>query len=363
MYNKVNRGDYMKKKILFSFLLISGFSLTSCGENPAKTKATFDVGIYKTSELKDSTSSDISNALNRKEDFILVLYDKYCLCWSAFRDLVFNEVNSRLNLKTYMIQVDDVTSTYGGLFEGDASSLSNLPLVGIYEKGELFTSLGYSSGDKRFVDYKAFKAWLDDQIEYPVNLFQVNTAQLDELLTSNNSFYVYYTYYRCGDCRRIDDVFLYDYVRKNKLEHPIYVYDTGLEYDFKGERWHELAAVYGLSSVRNKVFGYDVGYAPTIQFIEADGSDYVSKGDISPIIKDMIVTNNDAIYEENGKYYFLRNFFDGTRPLKYSDVNLTNVTIDKDMLLEDSETPRLNGDKAFEVYYKDLVIAFFEYYK
>lgn len=342
--------------------LTATFLLAGCGSTPVSDKANLDLGVYTKSTLVDTPSQDITSELNRKNDFMIILYEPSCACWTEFRDSVVKTLLKEVSFPIYFIKTKDTTSTFGGLFEGIATTLADTPIVGIYEKGELKTSLRYKYNDTRFSDYTTFKSWLDEKVNYPKSIFRVNESGLNSLLASNNKFYVYYTLNACPDCSYFLNAFLFDYVRSHNLKHPIYYIDTGEAFGWRSDRWNEVMGIYGVSNAVNRTFGYDKGFVPTLQYIEGDGTDYVSLGDISPILKDMLVTSNDAVELVNGEYRFAQTFFDGTRPLAYTSKNLSNEVIASSLVDVTDTSIKLNRAQGFSKYYEPIAKEFFAYY-
>jgi hypothetical protein len=90
-----------------------------------------------------------------------------------------------------------------------------------------------------------------------------------------------------------------------------------------------------MDNVLNTTFGYATGFVPTFMYIETNGQSIQAN---PSIIKDMMVTYNDSSLldptqpfnaQTNPRTTSLsRTFFDGTRPLHYTNLDLTELELE-----------------------------------
>jgi hypothetical protein len=89
-----------------------------------------------------------------------------------------------------------------------------------------------------------------------------------------------------------------------------------------------------MDNVLNTTFGYATGFVPTFMYIETNGQTIQAN---PLIIKDMVVTYNDSSVSDPTKPFDVqtnprttslsRTFFDGTRPLQYTTLDLTDLVL------------------------------------
>lgn len=302
----------MNKKIA-PLLFLPFLLLTGCGNAESNTKAVFGFGDLSYVEYLPRTNSEIESSLSNKEDFLLVIYLQGCGCWTDFENKVLNKYISNYHIPVYAIESKSVTSTFGGLLT--SSEIKDTPILGIYENGVLKKKAAYSSSNEMFKIYSAFEDWMDESIILP-RQYYIDKSTFDTMLQGTEPFIVYYSLKGCPDCGLLDKLFLEDYMSKQDMAKRIYVVETYTEgfrlvdgvYD--KPHWQEVKDTYGLSNAKNTLFGYNTGYVPTLQYIVPDGTDHLVTNDISPIIKDMFVSNNDAIAKDkNGNVVFSSTYF------------------------------------------------------
>jgi hypothetical protein len=112
-----------------------------------------------------------------------------------------------------------------------------------------------------------------------------------------------------------------------------------------------------MDNVLNTKFGYATGFVPTFMYIETNGQSIQAN---PLIIKDMIVTYNDSSRNSNNEWTnrLTRTFFDGSRPLQYTNLNLTTITF------EEEEIPNSSDDlrAVLKPYHNPAMLAFFSMY-
>jgi len=164
-----------------------------------------------------------------------------------------------------------------------------------------------------------------------LKLINIDTETLNRLYARNKPFVVAFMREHCPDCSFLMDHFLLAYCREHALDKPIYVYeferngyfDMALHAD--AVTYRPFTDRYGMSVRYNKRFGYGPGYVPTFMFVQPDGS---LPEQNSEVIIDMCVVYNDHRDPTRPEAIVIsETFFDGTRQLKYTDVNLKDRTL------------------------------------
>jgi hypothetical protein len=98
--------------------------------------------------------------------------------------------------------------------------------------------------------------------------------------------------------------------------------------------WTEFKTNYGMDTNLNSTFGYSTGFVPTFMYIETNGQSIQAN---PLIIKDMVVTYNDSSLANPSSPFnadtnprttaLTRTFFDGSRPLQYTDLDLRDLVL------------------------------------
>lgn len=159
-----------------------------------------------------------------------------------------------------------------------------------------------------------------------LTLKYVDKQQLDELFLGKEPFIIAYIRDHCPDSGYAMDNFLLPYVDSYKGKGTIYVFE------FERNGYYDLETMsyplkywifledYLLSEASNQRLGYDKGHVPTYQFIVPNGKPLNKNNNV---IEDMCVIYNDKKgITSDEKVFILDSYFDGTRPLKYTDINL-----------------------------------------
>ena len=159
-----------------------------------------------------------------------------------------------------------------------------------------------------------------------LKLLYLDTEALNHLYAQRKPFVIAFMREHCPDCSFLMDHFLYAYCRDHALDKPIYVYEFERNgyYDMAThadtETYRPFTDRYGMSVRHNIRFGYGPGYVPTFMFIRPDGNLPERNPDV---IADMCVVYNDhRDFTLSENTIISETFFDGTRPLKYTDINL-----------------------------------------
>lgn len=150
------------------------------------------------------------------------------------------------------------------------------------------------------------------------------------------------------------DGFLLPYAAAYPTDKTVYVYEFERNGYYDLERhayslaYPRFMDEYGLSERHNETFGYGRGHVPTFQYVVPNGK---FPKDDPGVIGDMCVVYNDKRLNDTDPIPTISvSFFDGTRPLKYTDLNLKGRTL-----------PAWRR-AALGVYHDEAARRFFDYY-
>lgn len=320
----------MKKlKVFYSLLLLPFLvPLSACDSEGEKNISYLNFGMLYDTSLDSENSSkfvdhsislnygDLVSKINNKESFLLLVYDKgnTCTCWYRYEATLLRAMKAK-NLLIYGIdpkEFEGGKETYGIKY---SSSEENLV---IFQEGNILAQKSTNGTDDPFVEYENFTNWLDQRIKRS-DMLQINKKQLDSLFeeSGTSSFLVYFGRESCGDCSYIDKNFLYTYNKEER--NTSYYLDcdaVGIRFENESDKkegkvgsiWQDFKDNYGLSEKYNDELGYGLGYVPSF-ILYNKGKKEDRKANL---VRDMVVTFNDEVKEENGKYLLSDSFYSET---------------------------------------------------
>lgn len=307
------------------FLLLGTLLLSGCNNTNALEQVQI---MYKYSALSEvinleddeneSALEKLENKINDKENFILVSYaDHFCSCWRVFRDVILKDYINETKIPVYVIETKALNGDFKGL--KIRKDMTNTPVIGVFKDGLCKYSIDYKSDSAIFNEPDKFKAWIDKRIKEPLMTY-ISLDEVNELTRGDTPFLLNWSLSVCPDCIALDQNFMPGYIAKLKAtpKLPYYIIETR-EIRADTLRWSEVKDSYGLSDVKNTVSGYGTGFVPSLQIITPNGSgkDYISEGDLSPIISDMLVFQNDQIEKVGDTFKIKDSYFNGERGVKY----------------------------------------------
>ena len=324
----------MKSKLLLS-LFILGPLLAACQPTTQERVVIPFADEVNTVDGNYTTLTEYSQLqalVDQEETFIIMIGNAGCGCTVEFLP-VMREWIELHRVPTYYLEYTLLA------FQTDKFDIplvnTNVPILAIFDTGELAFSRTYhlskSSENALFYDLDLLSAWFSERIILP-NFVFLNKANFDALFTTQENMIVYIGRRTCPDCTYAFNTFMKPYLRNHPntptiygldvLDNEIWVPETGNT----TPGWETFKTDYGMNNVLNTTFGYATGFVPTFLFIEGNGN--TIKDDPS-IIKDMIVTYNDSSRDSEGTFTqaLTRTFFDGSRPLAYTTLNLTTLTL------------------------------------
>ncbi|MGI6735569.1 MAG: hypothetical protein ACOX3C_05280 [Bacilli bacterium] len=307
----------MKKRPLM-FLLVGAFLLAGCDKPRDKEKVQI---MYKYSQIEEVINltelEELKNKITDKENFVLVSYADYtCSCWSVFRDHVLRNYVQTKKIPIYVIETELLDGDYRGL--PIRKDLTNTPVIGIYEEGVYKFGIDYKTKSDIFIERDKFNAWMGARIKDPLMTY-ITLDEVNNLISGNESFLLNWSYSICPDCVALDKKFMPNYIKslKKAPKMPYYIIESKPLRD--AGTWLDSKDIYGLSDKFNETSGYATGYVPTLQIIKPDGNGatYLENGNISPLIFDMLVFQNDQLEKVGDIYKIKDSYYDGVRAKTY----------------------------------------------
>jgi hypothetical protein len=359
----------MKKSLLFSSL----FTLILMACQPAsieKINLPFsDEMQTQTNELIELTSyNEFVVKMTNLDTFILVVGNETCGCTLDLLPIMEDWIEET-KVPVYYLEYTLL------IFQDEKFEIplvsGNTPILAIIVEGELKHYRAYntrtSSENALFYDLDLLTAWLEERINLPRLRF-LTKANFDALFeTEGETLLLYIGREDCPDCSYAFQTFMIPYLLQTENVPVFY----GLDVMRNGIRvpsvpgqeattgnntpgWEDFKTNYGLNNVLNTTFGYSTGFVPTFMIVETNGKTIAED---PSIIVDMIVVYNDSTRDSEGNYTtnVTRTFFDGTRPLQYTDLNLTEITLDP-------HTNSAGLRDALKPYHNEALLDFFTFY-
>ena len=221
----------------------------------------------------------------------------------------------------------------------------NTPVVGLYENGVYRFGTSYNNDNSVFKNLNSFVTYVDRYMTRPYGYY-INLDQLNTLFKGRWTLHYQLGMSICPDCKIFDHTLLKDYLKANtkQKDTPLYIIETVSEglrlVDGVSDSQHWQRKKTFMVLVRRSIQSMAIagGFVPTLQVINPDGTDYVALGDISPVIEDQIVFQNESVaYDENSdKYLVSESYFDGVRGRKYLGdyPNQIGLEIDEEFVYE-----------------------------
>lgn len=361
----------MKTRFISLIGLLATSLLAGCGPTTSKIVLTYGDKTLN-SYIRLTREVDLTSKFDNKDNFILVSYaDESCACWAVFESKVVKPYVQDYDIPVYVIHADLITNTnYYGLPIN--SSKENTPVVGLYENGVYKYGTSYNNDSSVFKNLNSFITYVDRYMTRPYGYY-INLSQLNNLLKGEEKFILNWGMSICPDCKIFDLTLLKEYLGTHSKEKttPLYIIETvseGLRLVdgvSNSTHWQAQKDKYGLSNTLNTALGYSTGFVPTLQVINPDGTDYVASGNITPIIEDMIVFQNEkvALDEETSKYVVSDSYFNGVRGTKYLGAyeNQIGQEIDEEFVYEQGGNLRFQTEARYEIH-KDFATKFLDFY-
>ena len=284
--------------------------------------------------------SELAVMVDQEQTFILMVGNATCGCTTEFLPVMRSWIETT-NILTYYLEYTDLEFAQEKF--GIPVVLGSVPILTIFDQGELAFYKVYNpnraSENALFYDLALLTTWFEDRLIFPTFEF-LTKANFDQLFTKNQNMIIYIGRRTCPDCTYAFNTFVLPYLRNNPTLPPIYGIDVLDNQIWRADTgnatpgWSDFKTNYGMDNVLNTTFGYATGFVPTFMYIETNGQSIQTN---PLIIKDMLVTYNDSSLqnpllpfnaETNPRTTALsRTFFDGTRPLQYTTLDLTSLVL------------------------------------
>ena len=247
---------------LISVFLI--FGVSACKKEKGE-KFLLDGQENVTSSLTLSVE-DFDEKMDDKENFIFFVHSSMCGSCKSF--------------KTYALE-PFVQETKSVIYEVDSSEIFNskyekklkvkyTPTLYIIFKGEVLEKEVYDSKNELFTSKDGLKKYLTNYVYLPT-LISIEESELDKKIVEKESFVIYFGWNLCGDCQKLHQRVLDQYLIKQMNGKKMYYFET---HDYittantENNLWAPFTKKYGLDVYRG-------GKVPTIQvYKNGELSDY-----------------------------------------------------------------------------------------
>lgn len=334
------------KKIWLSSILLLLPILAGCQFNiPADDRVVIpfadEVQTINGSYTSLGSYGELEALIDQETTFILTVGNATCGCTREFLPVMRQWIETT-DIATYYLEFTHLLNATNKF--GIPLVTNNVPIINIFDTGTLEFSKAYNTNPNRSSDNALFYSlpllttWFNERIHLPSFRFLTKT-QFDLLFTEPRKMIIYIGREDCQDCTYAFNTFLIPFLKANPGLPTIYGLDVwrnqirvptvvGQE-SITGNNtpgWTEFKTNYGLDNRWNTTFGYATGFVPTFMYIDTTGQ---SIQENPLIIQDMVVTYNDSSRNDLGQWTtrLTRTFFDGTRPLQYTNLNLSTKTL------------------------------------
>ena len=312
--------------------------------------------------------NELGVMVDQDQTFILIIGNASCGCTVEFLPVMRDWIEENKILAYYLeyTKLEFAQEKFGiPMVSG------SVPVLTIFDQGELAFYKAYnpnrSSDNALFYNLALLTTWFEERLVFPTFQF-LTKANFDQLFTKNQKMIIYIGRRTCPDCTYAFNTFVLPYIRANPTLPTIYGIDVLDNQIWRADTanstpgWEDFKTNYGMNNILNTTFGYATGFVPTFMYIETNGQSIQAN---PLIIKDMVVTYNDSSLQNpllpfnadtNPRTTSLsRTFFDGSRPLQYTALDLTDL-----VLPVHTSGTELRG--ILEPYHNQAMEAFFEMY-
>jgi len=147
-------------KIKVLIILMLGIFLTGCQENNMKFK--LEEKYYTSSSFQELNATDYKQLQEKKESFVVFIYQNYCATSSQFESVLNQFINSH-SLTIYKMSFSDMKKT-------DLNDhIKYYPSFAIIHNGELVDYLDANDNEdtNNYKETKQFKNWISEYIYLP----------------------------------------------------------------------------------------------------------------------------------------------------------------------------------------------------
>lgn len=268
-------------KIAVALAVIAGVSACSKTEETAVEKeCVFETVLSNTTTVLNE--EQLSEKINDKEDFILLISDSACQGCMNFKNGILESFLKETNIKVYEIS--------SGVLEpkNEIIPWRTTPTLGMFVDGVLESKISDIDNESYFASVDNFEGWVMEKIEN-VNKFirsgvEVNETKIEYLIETDEKMIIYFKRDTCGDCTYFNENYLKEATKisidggkdKTSLNQTrYYIFDINEHYLARDKElgaedpeWQEFTAKYGLSDLdhNGSSKGWQTGVVPTFQF-------------------------------------------------------------------------------------------------
>ena len=348
----------MKKKYCLISLLI--LPLISACKTEQKLARFYISNLNN--EIVELGINELSAKIDTQHDTFLLATHKgdSCTCWTGF-EYVMSQYNEKRNkdgknyLPFYAFDTELMTDNVPENFKID-KVLSGYVEFYIFSEGEIIQK--YSKSAAKDLDFfenvDKFTKLLDENIEDKTinNYAYVSYEHVRDYLIKedNREFALLTVRSGCGDCNYCMPNVVTPFILERGLQVPVYVCDIE---KFRGTDDYDTVKANLKLTLESNPLGFDKGVVPTYQ--------YWKNGELL----DAGVYANDS-FEFNAssnKVEVNKTYFDGTRNLKYTNVNLkTQMGSKQSLNVKEYNGKYFMETKEAAVFHDPLIKSFLTYY-
>ena len=240
---------------LLSLVLL--FIASSCKKDSNVEKFLLEgkEGIETAVEL---TAEDFDDMMDDDESFVFFAHASMCNSCRAFKNDALNPFIVETKAIIYQVEASDILNSK---YEKDLD-LEYTPTLYIISKGNVAKKEVYNGEKEMFTSAKGLTNYLK-KYTYMPTLIELTESQLDNKINNSESFIIYFGWYLCGDCQKMDQRVLNEYL-KTKMEGKILYYFETHDYittaNQENDLWIPFTQKYHLDETP-----LQAGKVPTIQ--------------------------------------------------------------------------------------------------
>jgi len=272
------------KAIAISSLLVLG--LAGCELSSQDPNAFVIEQNYQNQDKTIITPTELGTKMTNDESFVVEIYSSTCTTCLEF-DPILNAYIQSTQAVIYAIETGP-----DFMFANDYIPWSVVPTLAIVKDGEVWQKINASDNSSIFASLINFTDYINQYVRFGPSI-NISDVQLDQLITNDETFLVYYKRDTCSDCTFFDRNYLKSFRNdKEKANQKYYVFDMNEYYlnrtSSSDPYWLNFTAKYNLSDPAintyggSAEYGYKTGVVPTFQYYNA--------GELS----DAVVIYNDS---------------------------------------------------------------------
>lgn len=201
----------MKKWIKFFLCWIMLLTFSSCHQAKTYEKFLLEGDATLTGSINLESVSALQEMVENDQSFVLVLKVQSCSSCNQFYKDALNPYIEETHAKIYSLNgvlLDDYPSF------ANKPSFRISPTLVLYQEGNIVSTLAYNSKNDAFTTKKGLKSYLEQYVIEP-RLISLSEELIQQKIENKEDFVLYIGWYRCGDCSKLNEYVLKDYL-KNK---------------------------------------------------------------------------------------------------------------------------------------------------